>query len=57
MDTPEKILQAVRDLVEAAESAGWDFGDNRSVLDKGREAYAALRDFFEVDPAGDEPRS
>jgi hypothetical protein len=56
MDTPETILQAVRDLVEAAEAAGWDGTDNDDVLNRGRDAYAALRDFFEIDLPGDEPR-
>lgn len=49
MDTPESILIALRDLVAAAEEAGWDTTENREVLDKGREAYAALRDFFGAD--------
>ena len=46
MSTPAKILIAFRDLVSAAEEAGWDTTDNSKVLDKGRDAYAALKDFL-----------
>lgn len=49
MDNPESILIALRDLVAAAEEAGWDTTENREVLDDGRQAYAALRDFFGAD--------
>lgn len=35
-------LHAIRDLVVAAEAAGWDFGDNSNVLNAARDAYAAL---------------
>lgn len=51
MDNPASILTAIRDLVAAAEEAGWDTTENRETLDKGREAYAALKAFFADDEA------
>ena len=49
MDNPASILTAFRDLVAAAEEAGWDTTENRETLDQGREAYAALKAFFAPD--------
>ena len=38
------LLDAIRDLVAAAEDAGWDNPNpNASILERGREAYAELR--------------
>ncbi|MCW5697351.1 MAG: hypothetical protein KIS96_11550 [Bauldia sp.] len=36
-----EALAAYRDLVEAAESAGWDATDNAPILNRAREGYAA----------------
>lgn len=42
--TPRTCLDAIRDLVAAAEEDGWDLRkDLAPVLDAGRDAYAALR--------------
>lgn len=49
MDDPASIMIAFRDLVAAAEEAGWDTTENRETLDKGRDAYAALKSFFADD--------
>jgi hypothetical protein len=40
--TPSEILIAIRDLVAAAEEAGWD-QDNPEILNRGREAHASLQ--------------
>ena len=45
--TPAAALLAIRELVEAAEAAGWDTTENKDVLQRGRDAYASLRDTFE----------
>lgn len=37
------ILFAFRELVIAAEEAGWDIGDNKTVFDQARAAYADLK--------------
>jgi hypothetical protein len=39
---PSECLRALRDLVGAAEQAGWDTTENKAVLDNGREALADL---------------
>ncbi|MCO5085116.1 MAG: hypothetical protein M9939_26430 [Mesorhizobium sp.] len=42
--SPREVLDAIRDLVEAAEMQGWDaLPDLKPVLDRGREAYADLQ--------------
>lgn len=41
---PIETLNAIRDLIAAAEEAGWDVGENSDVLNAAREAYAALQD-------------
>lgn len=42
--SPSEVLNAIRDLVVAAEEQGWDtLPDLKPVLDKGREAYADLQ--------------
>jgi hypothetical protein len=38
-------LLAFRELVEAAEAAGWDVGDNKDLLDRARASHAALTGF------------
>lgn len=38
-----KSIAAIRDLVEAAEEAGWDITENKNILDRGRDAYAMLQ--------------
>jgi hypothetical protein len=35
-------LLVFRDMVEAAEAAGWDIGDNANLLNRARDACAAL---------------
>lgn len=37
------ILFAFRELIIAAEEAGWDIGQNKTALDQARAAYANLR--------------
>ena len=50
MSAPAEILIAFRDLVSAAEEAGWDtIPGNSEILDKGRDTYAALKDFLSDD--------
>lgn len=42
--TPREVLDAIRDLVVAAEEQGWDtLPDLKPVLDKGRDAYGDLQ--------------
>lgn len=42
--SPREVLDAIRDLVEQAEADGWDvISDNREILQRGRDAYAALQ--------------
>ncbi|MBN9073982.1 MAG: hypothetical protein J0H34_20770 [Rhizobiales bacterium] len=42
--TPAEVLDAIRDLVVAAEEQGWDtLPDLKSALDRGRDAYADLQ--------------
>lgn len=42
--TPREVLDAIRELVAAAEEQGWDvIPDLKPVLDAGREAYADLQ--------------
>ena len=43
VDGPQAVLDAVRDIVVAAEEAGWDIGENREILQRGRDAYADLQ--------------
>lgn len=38
----QTTLASFRDLVEAAEAAGWDTTENKEILQRGRDAYAAL---------------
>lgn len=45
---PAAALLAIRELVEAAEAAGWDTTENKEILQRGRDAYASLRDTFEA---------
>ena len=49
------IHDAFRDLVEAAEAAGWDIGENKAVLDRGRAGFQAFADFHAGQVADDEP--
>jgi hypothetical protein len=42
VDRMSSRLLAFRDLVEAAEAAGWDIGENAALLNRARDAYAAL---------------
>jgi len=37
-----QVHDAFRDLIEAAEAAGWDIGDNKGVLDRARNGFALL---------------
>lgn len=39
-------LAAIRELVQAAEAAGWDTTENKEILQRGREAYAGLEEVF-----------
>lgn len=52
---PRETLDAIRDLVAAAEEQGWDTEPSlRGILDRGRDAYAALlavMDETEAEPA------
>lgn len=41
--TPAQVLRAIRELVAAAEEAGWDVTENAAILNNGRDAYAALQ--------------
>lgn len=42
--SPAEVLDAIRDLVVAAEEQGWDaVPDLKPVLDAGRDAYADLQ--------------
>ena len=42
--SPAEVLAAIRDLVEQAEADGWDVMEsNREILQRGRDAYAALQ--------------
>jgi hypothetical protein len=42
--TPSKVLDAIRELVIAAEEAGWDaIPGNKEILQRGRDAYADLQ--------------
>lgn len=41
-DRQLEILASIRELIIAAEAAGWDIGENAAVLNDGRDAYAAL---------------
>lgn len=57
--SPSEVLDAIRDLVSAAEEAGWDIGENREILQRGRDAYADLQIFMadaydddSIDPDG-----
>lgn len=43
---PHEVLNALRDLIAAAEEAGWDVGENIEVLNRGREAYAVTCGIF-----------
>lgn len=38
----DQALMAMRDLVVAAEAAGWDLTENKTVLDRARDGLAAL---------------
>lgn len=56
LDQLTKAHEAFRDLVAAAEAAGWDIGDNKSVLDRARDGFAALVDVHAAEVAvEDEP--
>jgi hypothetical protein len=48
-----EAMNAIRDLVIAAEAAGWDNTDNSEILERAQEAYAALR-IVHADEEGDE---
>lgn len=50
-----KAHDAFRDLVAAAEAAGWDIGDNKTVLDRARDGFAALVEVHAGEVAEDEP--
>jgi len=42
--SPSEVLTAIRELVTAAEEAGWDvLPDLKPILDNAREAYADLQ--------------
>lgn len=42
--SPAEVLDAIRDLVIAAEEQGWDaLSDLKPVLDRGRDAYADMQ--------------
>ncbi len=49
-----ETLDAIRDLVAAAEQEGWDLTQNREVLNNAREAYAALQIVMADDEEGEE---
>lgn len=55
MDQSHLILNGLKNLVAAAEEAGWDLGPpgNKEALDKAREAYGLACDFFGVAPLED----
>jgi hypothetical protein len=59
MDRLTTIHDAFRDLVTAAEAAGWDIGDNKATLDRAREGFAALVDLhageIASEPEWDDP--
>jgi hypothetical protein len=38
------VHDSFRDLIAAAEAAGWDFGDNKIVLQRARDSFASLVD-------------
>lgn len=40
---PVEVLEALRDLIEQAEQEGWDTNGNADVLNRGRDAFAALQ--------------
>lgn len=46
---------AFRDLIEAAEAAGWDIGQNKGVLDRARDGFTSLVDAHAGEVADDEP--
>jgi hypothetical protein len=48
MDRLENIYSALRDIVAAAEMAGWDIGENTETLQRGRDALAALREEWSI---------
>lgn len=50
LDQSHHILNGLREIVGAAEEAGWDLTDNRDTLNAGREAYAIACAFFGVAP-------
>lgn len=48
------VHDTFRDLLAAAEAAGWDIGDNKATLDRARDGFAALVDIHAGEVA-DEP--
>jgi len=52
------VHDAFRDLLAAAEMAGWDIGDNKNTLDRAREGFATLVELHAGEVADDdgEPR-
>lgn len=53
MSGASETLDAIRDLVAAAEASGWDTTENAPILNRAREAYAALC-FVMAEEADDE---
>lgn len=50
--SPTEVLDAIRDLIAAAEEQGWDTHvDLKPVLERGRDAYADLQ--FVMEDASD----
>ena len=50
-----KAHDAFRDLIAAAEQAGWDIGQNKQVLDAARDGFGALVDAHASEIADEEP--
>ena len=40
--SPQTASDPIRDLIAAAEQAGWDIGENKTILDRARQAYDRL---------------
>lgn len=45
MPNLSRIHDSFRDLIAAAEAAGWDIGDNKNVLNRARAGFSEFVDF------------